>query len=143
MPKTTIDTQPVDAVADGGNFATMPKDISHVTFYFDLTPNNGEDSEFFFVKIDTPDSVADDLDVWYQAALDEIVARNANLADAENIGVAIKFGAFRGGSGGEFYYAIDGDSTDEDGCPTGAPVQARDFDQYGGGVEYRYGDLFS
>lgn len=143
MPKTTFDTQPVDQEIDGGHFATMPKDISHVTFYFDLTPDDGEDSEFFFVKIDTPDSVGDDLDAWHQQALDEIIARNANLADAENIGVAIKFGSFKGGSGGEFYYATDGDSTDEDSCPTGAPIQARDFAGNGGGISYNYGDLFA
>ena len=40
MPKTTITEAPVDAVADGGHFATMPKDISHVTFYFDATPDD-------------------------------------------------------------------------------------------------------
>jgi hypothetical protein len=143
MPKTIIEAQPVDQEIDGGSFATMPKDISHVTFYFDLTSNNGEDSEFFFVKVDTPGSVNDDLDVWYQHALDEILARNANLADAENLGVAIKFGSFKGQSGGEFYYATDGDSTDEDSCPTGAPVHAKEFASYGGGKEYSYGDLFS
>ncbi len=142
MP-STLDTQPVDETIDGGHFATMPKDISHVTFYFDVTPDDGEDSEFFFVKIDTPSRVGDDLDTWYADALSEILALNAHLAGAENIGVAIKVGSFRAGSGGEFYYAIDGDSTDEDGAPTGAPVQADEFASYAGGVEYRYVDLFN
>lgn len=143
MPKTTITEAPVDAVSDGGNFATMPKDISHVTFYFDLTPDKGEDEEFFFVKIETPDAVNDDLDTWYQDALTAILARNAQLATAELEGVAIKFGSGRSGSGGEFYYSIDGDSTDVDSAPTGGLVAAREFASYGGGVEYSYGSLFS
>ncbi len=33
MPKTTITEAPVDAVADGGHFATMPKEVSHATLY--------------------------------------------------------------------------------------------------------------
>lgn len=143
MPKTTITEAPVDAVNDGGNFATMPKDISHVTFYFDLTPNKSEDDHFFFVKIETPGSVNDDLDTWYQDALAQILARNAQLAGAEVEGVAIKFGSGKTGSGGEFYYAIDGDSTDVDNAPTGGVVSAREFGSYDGGVEYKYGDLFS
>ena len=140
MPKTTSTEAPVDAIADGGHFATMPKDISHVTFYFDLTPENHEDSAMFYVKIETPSSVNDDLDTWYDAALAEILARNGvALEGAEVNGVAIKFGSERGGSGGEFYYAIDGDSTDVD-SPPGGFTQARNFN--GHGVEYNYGDLF-
>lgn len=142
MPKTTIVDQPVDTAIDGGSFATMPKDISHVTFYFDLTPGDHEDDDFFFAKIDTPDSVNDDLDTWYQGALSEIIARNPQLADAEVAGVAIKFGSAKSGSGGEFYYGIDGDSTDLDYAPTGGLVAASQFKAYGGGVEYSYGDLF-
>lgn len=142
MPQTTITEPPVDAVKDGGSFATMPKDISHVTFYFDLSPDDHEDDEFFFVKIDTPDAVNDDLDTWYEDALNQILARNAQLADAELVGAAIKFGSGRSGSGGEFYYSLDGDSTDVDAAPTGGLVQARDFSGFGAGVEYRYGDLF-
>ena len=44
--------------------------------------------------------------------------------------------------GGEFYYALDGDSTDFDSAPTGGLVQAREYAGYGGGAEYQYGDLF-
>lgn len=142
MPKTTITEAPVDAVNDGGSFATMPKDISHVTFYFDLTPKDLEDSDFFFAKIETPGSVNDDLDTWYQDALTEILSRNAQLADAQFVGAAIKFGSARGGSGGEFYYSLDHDSTDVDSAPTGGIVQAYEYGSYGGGVEYSYGDLF-
>jgi hypothetical protein len=142
MPKTTITDPPVDDEINGGNFATMPKDISHVTFYFDLTPGDHEDDEFFFAKIDTPDSVSDDLDNWYQDALNAIIAKNPDLADAELTGVAIKFGSEKSGSGGEFYYSIDGDSTDVDHAPTGGLVAASEFKSYGGGVEYRYEDLF-
>lgn len=141
MPKITITDAPVDAVADGGSFPTMPKDISHVTFYFDLTPRNHEDSEFFFVKIETPGSVNDDLDTWFDAALVEILARNAQLSGAEIAGAAIKFGSERSGSGGEFYYSLDHDSTDVDSAPTGGLVAAREFNAYGGGVEYSYGYL--
>ena len=142
MPKTTITDPPVDAVNDGGSFATMPKDISHVTFYFDLTPHNHEDSDFFFAKIETPGSVNDDLDTWYDQALAQILAHNADLAGAENVGVAIKFGSDRSGAGGEFYYSLDHDSTNVDSAPTGGIVTAREFASYGGGVEYRYSDLF-
>jgi len=137
MPKTTITEAPVDAIADGGHFATMPKDISHVTFYFDATPDDHEDTEFTFVKVDTPDSVSDDLDNWYQDALAEIIARNPQLAEAHLDGVAIKFGSGRSGSGGEFYYSLDGDSTDVDSAPTGGLVTGREV-----GVSYSYGDLF-
>lgn len=140
MPKTTITEAPVDAIADGGHFATMPKDISHVTFYFDATPDDSEDTEFTFVKIDTPDSVSDDLDSWYQDALSAIIAQNPHLADVELDGVAIKFGSGRSGSGGEFYYSIDGDSTDVDFAPTGGLVDGREVGQLG--VAYRYEDLF-
>lgn len=142
MPKNTIIEAPVDAVQDGGSFPTMPRDISHVTLYFDLTPDEGEDDAFYFVKIETPDAVNDDLDAWLQQALDAIVARNPDLAGAEFEGAAIKLGSFRGGTGGEFYYRNDGDSTDEDSAPTGGLVQARDYNSWGGGVEYRYDDLF-
>lgn len=141
MPKIVYTEAPVDAVSDGGHFATMPKDISHVTFYFDLTPDDLEDSELFFVKIETPNAVSDDLDTWYDAALTEILARNATVLDGAQLdGVAIKFGSERGGSGGEFYYKIDGNSTDIN-SPPGGFTQARNFN--GNGAEYSYGDLFS
>ncbi len=141
MPKPTITAPPVDAVADGGHFATMPKDISHVTFYFDVTPGDLEDNEFFYAKVETYDGVNDDLDTWYDAALAEILARNSSeLQGAEVIGVAIKFGSERSGSGGEFFYSIDGDSTNVD-YPPGGYVQGRGFN--GSGVEYQYGDIFT
>jgi hypothetical protein len=142
MPKTVITEAPVDAVADGGSFPTMPRDISHVTFYFDLTPDQGEDSAFFFVKVETPGYVNDDLDSWAADALAAIIARNPQLVDAEFEGAAIKFGSFRGQSGGEFYYSNDHDSTDQDNPPTGGLVHAREYGSWGGGVEYRYDDLF-
>lgn len=136
MPKITITEAPVDAIADGGHFATMPKDVSHATFYFDATPDDREDSEFTFVKVETPDSVSDDLDDWYQDALSEILARNPQI-EGELVGVAIKFGSGRSGSGGEFYYSLDGDSTDVDSAPTGGLVAGREV-----AVSYSYGDLF-
>lgn len=142
MPKTTITDAPVDAVNDGGSFATMPKDISHVTFYFDATPNNHEDSEFFFAKVDTPGSVNDDLDTWYSQAVDAVLAHNPQMAGAQFVGAAIKFGSDHGGSGGEFYYALDHDSTNVDTAPTGFVVQVGDYSSFGSGVEYQYGDLF-
>ncbi|HEX7944784.1 MAG TPA: hypothetical protein VF495_08970 [Phenylobacterium sp.] len=134
MPKTIVDTAPTDATNDGGNFATMPKDISNVTFVFDITPNNHEDSNFATVKVETPGSVNDDLDSWYDHALSEIVARNAQLAGAEVSGVFIKFGSEHGQSGGEFYYAIDHDSTNIDS----APISTGHAD-----ITYSYGSLFS
>jgi len=134
LPKTTITEAPVDAMADGGHFATMPKDISHVTFVFDETPENLEDRRFFFAKVETTDAVNDDLDTWYDAALAEILARNADLAEGSLLGVAIKFGSGKGGTGGEFFYAIDGDSTDIDDAPYGSNLRAD--------VEYSYASLF-
>lgn len=139
MSKPTFNEAPVDAIADGGHFATMPRDISHVTFYFDLTPEEGEDDDFFYAKIETTDSVSDDLDTWYDAALNEILARNAEaLEGAEVAGVAIKFGSFRGASGGEFFYKIDGDSTDVDNVSGGSYARDNDVN-----VTYSYGSLFS
>lgn len=134
MSNTTITEAPVDALADGGHFATMPRDISHVTFVFDTTPNDLEDRRFFFAKIETTDAVNDDLDTWYDAALAEILARNADLADASVLGVAIKFGSGKSGTGGDFFYAIDGDSTDIDDAPYGSSNRAD--------VEYSYSSLF-
>jgi hypothetical protein len=55
-------------------------------------------------------------------------------------GVAIKFGSWHSGSGGEFYYRIDGDSTDVDRAPDGHLVQGGEFN--GNGVEYSYASLF-
>jgi phage-related minor tail protein len=86
--------------------------------------------------------VNDDLDTWFDQALTEILARNAQLAGAELVGAAIKFGSGRSGSGGEFYYSLDHDSTNVDSAPTGGIVQAREYGSYGGGVQYQYGDLF-
>ena len=123
------------------HFATTPKDLSHVTLYFDLTPDDGEDESFYFVKIETPDAVNDDLDTWYLDALMAIQAANPDLAGAELVGAALKYGNFRSG-GGEVYYDLDGDNSDEDGIPTGGLVQAREYKNYDGGTEYRYDDLF-
>lgn len=123
------------------HFATTPKDISHVTFYFDATPEDHEDSSFYFVKVETPDSVDDDLDAWYQAALEAMIAKDPALADYELVGAAIKYGNHRSG-GGEVYYDLDNDPTDEDYAPTGGLVQAREYRSYDGGTEYRYEDLF-
>ncbi len=123
------------------HFPTTPKDISHVTFYFDVTPEDHEDDSFYFVKVETPDSVGDDLDAWYQAALDAMIAKDPALADYELVGAAIKYGSGRSG-GGEFYYALDNDPTDQDYAPTGGLVQGREFRSYEGGTTYNYNDLF-
>lgn len=139
MPEETLDE---GAVPD--HFPTAPKDLSHVTFYFDTTPDQGEDDGFFFVKIETPGSVDDDLDNWYDAALEAILARHPELEGAELVGAALKYGSGNGKSGGgEFFHAFDGDSTDEDYAPTGGLVHAREYKFYDGGAEYNYGDLFS
>ena len=118
------------------HFAEAPRDISHVTFYFDTTPQDGEDDAFFFVKVETPDSVDDDLDHWYQAALEQIIARNPELADASLKGAAIKYGRE------EVCFRLDGNPYDEDSTPTGGLVQGRDYHRYDGGVTYNYNDLF-
>lgn len=128
---TTSETEAPD------HFPTTPKDISHVTLYFDLTPEDGEDEAFYFVKINTPDSVDDDFDHWYQAALDQVIARDPELADAKFMGAALKYGRV------EQFFALDGKNYDEDNPATGELVQGKDFRDYEGGVEYRYGDLFS
>lgn len=138
MSETTV----TDLEATPDHFPTTPKDLSHVTLYFDLTPDKGEDEEFFFVKIETPDSVNDDFDTWYQDAVQAVTALNPELADATLIGAALKYGSGKSGNGGEFFYRLDGDPNDVDGAPTGGLVQARDYDDYAGGVEYRYNDLF-
>lgn len=122
------------------HFPTTPKDLSHVTLYFDTTPDQGEDESFYFVKIETPDRVNDDFDAWYEAAVEAVIVNNPDLADATLIGAALKYGNFRSG-GGEVFHRLDGDPG-EDGAPTGGLVQGRDFKSYEGGVTYRYDDLF-
>lgn len=123
------------------HFPTTPKDISHVTFYFDATPDDREDDSFFFVKVETPDQVNDDLDAWYEAALEAMLAKDPALADYELVGAAIKYGSARSG-GGEVYFDLDNDPTDEDYPPTGGLVQGREFRSYEGGTTYNYDDLF-
>ena len=118
------------------HFATTAQDLSHVTFYFDTTPDDGEDDAFFFVKIETPDAVDDDLDHWYQAALDQIIARNPELADAELKGAALKYGRH------EDFFRLDGKPDDEDSAPTGGLVQGHEYKRYEGGVTYNYDELF-
>jgi hypothetical protein len=118
------------------HFPVTPKDISHVTLYFDVTPDDGEDDAFYFVKIETTDSVDDDLDHWYQAALEQVIARDAQLADAKFMGAAIKYGRE------EHYFSLDGKNGDEDSAPTGELVQGKDYKHYEGGTSYRYDDLF-
>lgn len=128
------DVATLEPTAD--HFPTTPRDLSHVTFYFDTTPEDGEDESFFFVKIETPDAVDDDLDHWYQAALDQIIARNPELADAELKGAALKYGRE------ETFHRLDGKPDDEDGAPTGGLVQGSQYKRYDGGVTYSYDDLF-
>lgn len=123
------------------HFPTAPKDLSHVTFYFDTTPEDGEDESFFFVKVETPTHVDDDLDNWYEAALEAMLAQHPELEGAELVGAALKYGSGKSG-GGEFFHALDGDSTDEDHAPTGGLVHAREYKFYDGGAEYKYDDLF-
>ena len=121
-------------------FPTAPKDLSHVTFYFDRTPNDFEDSSFYFVKVETPGSVDDDLDHWYQQALDAIHADHPETAGYQFLGAAIKYGSVHSG-GGEFYYsATDGD-IGADQPPTGSFVQGPELN--GRGYEISYGELFS
>lgn len=118
------------------HFPELPKDLSHVTLYFDMTPDDFEDRAFYFVKIETPDSVDDDFDHWYQAALEQVVARDPNLADAQFVGAALKYGRE------EQYFALDGKNFDSDSAPTGRLVQGSQYKHYDGGAEYRYDDLF-
>ncbi len=118
------------------HFPTTPRDLSHVTFYFDLTPEDGEDRAFFFVKIETPDRVDDDLDHWYQAALDQIIARNPELGDASFTGAALKYGRE------EEFFRLDGNAFDQDTAPTGRLVQGSQYKNYEGGVTYSYDELF-
>jgi hypothetical protein len=124
-----------DATPD--HFPETPKDLSHVTLYFDTTPTDGEDDSFFFVKIETPDAVDDDFDNWYEAALEAILVQNPDLADAKFAGAALKYGRE------EVYFRLDGDAMDEDSPPTGELVQGRSYKNYDGGVSYDYGDLFA
>jgi hypothetical protein len=133
---TDIATQQVNEDVAPDHFPVTPKDISHVTLYFDLTPGDGEDDAFFFVKIETPDSVDDDFDHWYQAALEEVIARDAALADAKFVGAALKYGRE------EAFFSLDGKNYDDDSAPTGGLVQAKHYGRYEGGTEYSYGDLF-
>ncbi|HVI30714.1 VCBS domain-containing protein [Phenylobacterium sp.] len=127
-------------VAAVDHFPLAPKDLSHVTFYFDLTPQDRTDDAFFFAKVETPGHVNDDLDTWYDAAVDQIVALNPGLANAQLVGAAIKYGSVQSG-GGEFYYALDG-NLDLDAVPTGHLIQGSEYKAYAGGVTYGYDELF-
>jgi hypothetical protein len=141
MPNT-VTTTVVVAQEEGGSgnlFPTAPKDLSHVTFYFDATPGDFEDSRFFFVKIETPDSVDDDLDHWYLDALDAIATANPETAGYNFLGAALKYGSGKSG-GGEFYYSVNDGDIGADDPPTGYLVQGRDF--AGRGLEFNYSDLF-
>lgn len=135
VPNPAIPTPPA---AD--HFPLAPKDLSHVTFYFDLTPQDLTDQAFFFAKVETPGHVDDDLDAWQAGALTEILARNPNLANAQLVGAALKYGSPQSG-GGEFYYALD-NNLDQDAVPTGHLVQGSEYKAYAGGVTYAYDDLF-
>ena len=124
----------------GDFFATAPKDISHVTFYFDRTPEDYEDSRYFFAKVETGDHVNDDLDTWYQQAIDAMALQNPNIGEYRFLGAAIKYGSGKNGNGGEFYYAADGSDCQPDESPLGYLVQnkdARSFFQ-----TYDYDQLF-
>lgn len=129
---------PTPPAAD--HFPLAPKDLSHVTFYFDLTPQDHTDQAFFFAKVETPGAVNDDLDTWYDQAVDQIAALNPGLAHAELVGAAIKYGSDQSG-GGEFYYGLDG-NLDQDAVPTGHLIQGSEYKLYAGGVTYGYDDLF-
>jgi VCBS repeat-containing protein len=129
---------PVTPAAD--HFPLAPKDLSHVTFYFDLTPQNLADEVFFFAKVETGTHVNDDLDTWQADAVAEILARNPNLANAQLVGAALKYGSPQSG-GGEFYYALD-NNLDQDIVPTGRLIQGSEYKLYAGGVTYSYDDLF-
>jgi len=67
-----------------------------------VTPGDGEDDAFYFVKIETTDSVDDDFDHWRRAALDQIIARDPGREDARFMGAALKYGndETAGGVGG-------------------------------------------
>ena len=147
MPKPvhveeTVTVQSESENEEGNLFPTAPKDLSHVTFYFDATPDNFEDSKFFFVKIETPGHVDDDLDHWYSDALEQIAEINPAMADYRFLGAALKYGSVHSG-GGEFYYSADDGDLGVDDPPTGFLVQGRDYKNFVGGVSYDYDNLFS
>lgn len=108
---------------------TAPE-ISHVTFYFD-TPDgfafdtkggggrgNNTPDGWFTVKFDVGSDAGDeinDMDNWYQQALDKIYDEFGNLSSYLE-GVAIK-----GGQSGEVWYDLDNNPTDSDVAPAGIP----------------------
>lgn len=124
-----INETPTEEVAD--IFATSAKDISHVTFYFDRTPQDYEDSAYYFFKVETPGSVNDDLDTWYQEAIAAVSLINPEVADYRFLGAAIKSGSHK--QGGEIYYAADGSDSAPDESALGL-IQSRDvrsfFEEY-------------
>ena len=99
------------------HFPVAPKDISHVTFYFEQSPDD-DILNLHSVKIDNvPGRADDDLDAWIQQAVDYVRAHDPALAQgAELLGAALKY------STTELYYALDG-NTDIDPVPGGVLIQ--------------------
>lgn len=101
---------------DDNHFPDFANDISHVDFYFDLDGNVDNGAEFI-VRVNTTKAVDDDLDNWYEDAVDYIKAQYAHLADAELLGAAIWGGNLfpdDDPNGKKYYYALDGDPNPDD-----------------------------
>jgi hypothetical protein len=128
-------------------------DISHVTFYFetgtdplyegDINGDVGEKGKndpdgWFTFKFDVDeakdvlgDEPSNDLDDWYQLALDYIATQHPDLDLTTIQGVAIKGGSDNNG-GGEFWYSLDGPGDDDDDeAPSVFPEENKGLDDSG------------
>ncbi|WP_374468282.1 cadherin-like domain-containing protein [Phenylobacterium sp.] len=117
LPAPVASPALVQPAITGDHFPTAPKDISHVTLYFETSPNDGK-LDLRTVKVDNvPGAANDDLDAWLNQALEYVRAHDAGLpAGAQLLGGALKYATT------EIYYGLDGD-TDADAAPGGVLVQ--------------------
>jgi hypothetical protein len=100
------------------HFPPRTQDISHVDFYMD---KDGDGDVDVYVRVNTSAAVNDDLDTWYQTALNFIKSADLtgdgvgnDLQNAVLLGVAIKGGSQEA----KVFYELDGNPNDVDPLPT-------------------------
>ena len=112
------------------NFPVWPQDISHVDFYMD---QDGDGDLDVYVRVNTDSIVNDDLDSWYDTALNFIKSADltgdsvgGDLANATVLGVAIE-----GGLETKQFFALDDDPDPDALPPQSIIVDPVDFGEHG------------
>lgn len=140
--KLVGDAEIPDEPPEESNFPELDKDISNVVLYFQTTEGDVKPSPdgdgYYTVKIDNvAEEASDDFDDWLADVQTYLIANDPNVADAELVGVAIKYGSEQSGGGTEFY-AMDNDP-DIDTAPAGTtfPLPGNEVDK-----TYQYGEVY-